>query len=78
MNGSEIWKRRAELDRQRRDYMRTVMREFDKEQARRLEELRTTCAELTGHAWAFIGHGPVGHVWNHCRYCRTSKVDDPG
>ncbi len=76
-SGLDVWKRRGELAKARRDYMKQAMAEYDKTHHAQMAELRSICEALTGHAFAFSHVGPVGHVWHYCNHCGASKVDAP-
>jgi hypothetical protein len=74
---TDIWKRRHMLDKARREFMGTAMKEYDRTHYEQMRLLREECAKTTGHTWRFTNVGPIGHIWHHCTLCGTSKVDPP-
>ncbi len=76
-NGLDIWRMRGALDKARREHMRAVMADYDKEHYAQMKQLREACERLTGHAFRFSHCGPLGHPWSYCTHCGASKVDQP-
>ena len=72
---TDIWRKRGELEKARRDHMKTVMAEYDKFHYAHMKQLREDCERLTGHTFRFSHLGPLGDPWSYCTHCGTSKVD---
>lgn len=70
-----IWKRRSELDIERRNKTRELMEEYDKVHYDKIRALQDECGRDTGHNWMFSNYGPLGHSWFHCTGCGKSKVE---
>ena len=71
---SDIWTRRNRLDKERRDHMKLVMAEFDKEHYKKLRSLQDECSAI-GHNLKFTGTGPLGDPWFVCTICGKSIVE---
>lgn len=73
---SDIWERRHKLEKDRRDYMKVVMQEYDKTHYENMRLLREDCEKSTGHNYMFSNLGPLGHAWFYCNTCGKSKVEE--
>jgi hypothetical protein len=71
-----IWSRRHQLDKERQEFMKTAMAEFDKEWRLKRKALQDECAATDdGHNWRHTGDGPLGHPSFSCTKCHTTKVE---
>ena len=70
----EISQARFELERARREKLREMMAEYDKDYFAKLKVLHEQCGTL-GHNWRFTHLGPLGHPWFSCTVCSKSRVD---
>ena len=71
-----IWRRRGLLDKERREFMRDAMREFDEQHNKKLRALMDECgASETGHNWRFTHLGPLSDPWFACSVCGKTKVE---
>lgn len=70
---SEIGQQIRLLEKERREYQKKVMKEYDDEYYTKLRILRNQCE----HNFKFSHLGPIGHVWFYCSICGKSKVEDP-
>lgn len=70
---SEIGRQIRLLEKERRQYMSEVMKEYDKEYHAKCKALRDQCE----HNFKFSDFGPIGHAWFYCSICGKSKVEDP-
>jgi hypothetical protein len=70
-----IWERRGLLDKERRDFMKKAMADFDVGHYRRVRALQQECG-IAGHHWRFTHLGPVGHPWFACSHCHKSEARD--
>lgn len=68
-----IWARRGELERERREFMRQAMAEFDRVHYVKLRALQEECGGA-GHSWRFTHVGPLGNPWFTCTACRKSEA----
>jgi hypothetical protein len=74
MSEKSIWVRRGLLVRERREFMRTAMAEFDKTHREKMRALQAEC-EAIGHNWKFTDLGPLGDPWFTCTTCRATRVE---
>jgi hypothetical protein len=70
---STIWERRDALQKERRDFQKKAMADFDRGYYRRLKVIQDECG-LEGHNWNFTHLGPLGHPWFSCGKCHKSEV----
>lgn len=73
MTNKSIWERRGQLDKDRREFMRTAMAEFDKTHREKMRALQAEC-EAAGHNWEFTNLGPLGDPWFCCATCHATRV----
>jgi len=71
-----IWERRSLLDKERRDFMKKAMADFDVGHYQRMRALQQECG-IAGHHWRFTHLGPVGHPWFACSYCPSPRRETP-
>ena len=65
----------CKVEQQRREAMRELMRDFEKNYYYpKLKTLREACDKL-GHKWAFTHLGPLGDPWFSCLVCRAAKCE---
>ena len=74
---ASIWERRVLLDKERREFMRQAMIDFDHEHYAKLRVLQAECG-AEGHMWRFTNLGPLGHPWFACTKCNKSEVRTAG
>lgn len=72
MTPKEIANKRNELEKARREFMHTVMKEYDRTYYAELKILKDQCK----HEYKFSHLGPLGNPWSYCLYCGISKVED--
>lgn len=69
----EIGTKVRELEKERREYQKSVMQEWEsKYYYPKLKKLREQCE----HNFRFTHLGPLGHAWSHCTVCGKSKVEE--
>lgn len=69
---TDIWQRRSELDKARRDFMKTAMAEFDKEHGAKLRALQEECTHPNER---FTNAGPVRGLWYVCTHCQKVRYE---
>jgi hypothetical protein len=61
------------VEKERRDAMRELMRDFDKSYYYpNLKDMREACGRL-GHKWRFTHLGPLGDPWFCCGVCHATE-----
>ena len=60
------------IEKERRDAMRELMRDFDQDYYPNLKGLREACARI-GHKWRFTHLGPLSDPWFSCGVCHASE-----
>jgi hypothetical protein len=61
------------IERERREAMRDLMRDFDENYYYpNLKDMREACARL-GHKWQFTHLGPLGDPWFTCCVCHAAE-----
>lgn len=68
-----IWRRRLQLDKERREFMGAAMKDFDIGWRESVKALQDECEQM-GHNYQFTNTGPLGHAWFSCTFCLASKV----
>ncbi len=71
---SDIWKRRHEIDKERRALNSKLMEPYQEYFRDKRKALMDDC-EKEGHNFKFTDIGPLGHIWSHCSKCGKSKVE---
>jgi hypothetical protein len=74
---TEIWRERGRLEQERRDAMRRLMAEFDKEHYAKLRALRDRCAAI-GHVRGKFDSNGLGTTWFYCNQCGDRMEVDHG
>jgi hypothetical protein len=69
---ASIWERRHALDKERREYQRKAMADFDRAHYAKLRALQTECGQV-GHKWRFTHLGPLSDPWFSCGVCHASE-----
>jgi hypothetical protein len=65
---SEICQERHRLDQERREAMRRLMADFDKQHFAKVRELQTRCAKI-GHVRGQFHDNGLGWSWYYCNQC---------
>lgn len=61
------------IEKERRDAMRELMRDFDQSYYYpNLKDMREACGRI-GHKWRFSHHGPLGDPWFLCGVCHAHE-----
>jgi len=61
------------LEKERREAMRELMRDFDEHYYRpNIKDAREACGRI-GHAWRFTHLGPLGDPWFCCGVCHATE-----
>jgi transposase len=71
---NDIKNRYIVLDKERKDYKKVVMLEYDRIHQKKVSQLRLECEKTTGHNFRFTAFGPLDDAWYHCTYCGKSRV----
>lgn len=62
------------IEKERRDAMRELMRDFDQSYYYpNLKDMREACGRI-GHKWRFSHHGPLGDPWFLCGVCHAHEL----
>lgn len=75
-DGTDIWRRRGELDKQERRETAEATQEIRARYRQLRAELMAEC-EAIGHVWKFTHIGVFNHIhWYHCNQCGKTKAED--
>jgi hypothetical protein len=70
---SEIANAVRGIEKERRDVMRELMRDFDQSYyCPNLKDMRDACGRI-GHKWQFTHNGPLGDPWFLCGVCHAHE-----
>lgn len=66
------------IEKERREVMRNLMRDFDSNYYYpNLKDMRAACGKL-GHKWQFRNLGPLGDPWFSCTICYATECRREG
>lgn len=65
---TEIWMERHRLDSERREAMRRLMADFDKEHFAKVRAMQARCGEI-GHVRGKLHDNGLGWTWHYCNQC---------
>lgn len=68
---TEIWKERHRLDQERREAMRVLMADFDKQHFAKVRAMQERCAAI-GHVRGTFHDNGLGWTWYYCNQCGAS------
>lgn len=75
---TQIWKERHQLDTERREAMRRLMDDFDREHFAKVRNLQARCAAI-GHVRGNLHNNGLGWTWYWCNQCGAAfDKEGPG